>query len=113
MGGMEDHEPWSTELFRDPRSESVAEPSSPTLIWASGSVVGGVVGPVTTREWEPEVESADEYAREDAEDGIIAITVTWRPGAREVEIDVLGTEEGAVAAAWDFEAEEAARKTLV
>lgn len=83
------------------------------LVWASGSVVRGVIGEVTAREWDPEVGSSDEYALADQVDGIIAITTIWRPAACEVEVDVLGTEPGAVQAAWEFEAEEAARKTLV
>lgn len=82
------------------------------LTWAEGSVVRGVVGTVTARTW-PVVKAEDEFAVLDAEDGVIAVTTVWRPGAKEVEVSVLGTDEGAVQAAWESEVEEAAKRTLV
>lgn len=82
------------------------------LIWASGSIVGGRIGKVTSREWPVEKESADDYATADQVDGVIAVTTVWRPGAREVEVDVLGTEPAAVQAAWDEAAEEAEKRTV-
>lgn len=83
------------------------------MTWASGSVVAGVIGQVTARTWEVRDDGGvDVYAAADSVDGVVAVTTIWRPGAREVEVDVLGTDPGAVQAAWESEAEEAVRRTV-